>query len=136
MMLTMSDWVRLGRHISRARVARGWNTSKALADAIGVSERTVRDFENAKRDNITPSMRAKLEPALGWEIGSIDVILAGGDPIQAKPLEPQPDIVVEDVEGAMGISLAHVAGGLTPAARAAFIAELRAMGIIDDDEEI
>ncbi len=135
-MLTMSDWVRLGRHISRARVARGWNTSKSMADAIGISDRTLRDFENAKRDNMTPSLRARIEPALGWEIGSIDVILAGGDPILAQPLEPQPDVIVENVEGALGVSLAHVAGELSPEAKAAFLRELRNMGIIDDDEEI
>lgn len=87
-----TDWVRLGAAVKAARKAMGI-TQPQLGDAAGVKRATVQNIEGGQEfTRVTPTLRA-IERAVGWQEGSIEVVLAGGDPIAegAAPLpEPEP----------------------------------------------
>lgn len=73
------DWVRLARAIRRARESRRM-TQQQLAAAARVSESTVQNLEDeAYEYRRRPSTLPQIE-AVFWEPGSIDAVLAGGDP--------------------------------------------------------
>lgn len=76
------DWKRLADHVYAGRVALGMKTRKQLADAAGFSDRLLGSVERGERGNYDDRTKARLERALGWAPGSVDVILAGGDPIE------------------------------------------------------
>lgn len=82
------DWKRLGKEIAIARVLQGYGTAKELAIAMGVTPRVIGDLENGRRDNYAASTKIKLEHVLGWGPGSIESILAGGEPLPTE--EPAP----------------------------------------------
>jgi transcriptional regulator with XRE-family HTH domain len=89
------DWVRLGAAVKASRKAMGI-TQPQLGAAAGVSRATVQNIE-AGQDyaRVTPTLRA-IERALDWQEGSIEVVLAGGDPVApgAVPFpEPPPEPV-------------------------------------------
>jgi transcriptional regulator with XRE-family HTH domain len=79
------DWARLAKLVVSARVARGMNNREQLAKEGGFSTRFLGDIETGRRSNYDPAYLARLEQALGWETGSVDVILAGGEPIRPTP---------------------------------------------------
>ena len=70
---------RLGRHVVSRRVALGYRTRTELANSLMFTVRTLADIENGVR-KASPGTYAMLENKLGWAPGSIDTILAGGDP--------------------------------------------------------
>src|ERR1700739_123274 len=70
---------RLGHHILSRRVALGYRTRTDLADSLQFTVRTLSDIENGVR-KASPGTYAMLENKLGWAPGSIDTILAGGEP--------------------------------------------------------
>ncbi|MFC4512600.1 helix-turn-helix transcriptional regulator [Streptomyces ehimensis] len=73
------DWERLGRTVQAARKAKGL-TQTQLVELIGVTRATLVKIEAGKQfSKITDTHRA-LEEALGWQAGSIELILGGGDP--------------------------------------------------------
>lgn len=55
-------------------------TTKALAERIGITPRALGDVENGRRTNYAPGTKARIEIALLWRHGSIDAVLAGGEP--------------------------------------------------------
>lgn len=61
-------------------------TWRELADAARMSEPALRAI---RRGTYAPSIRTKrrLELAAGWQRGSIDAILKGGEPVLVDPLE-------------------------------------------------
>jgi hypothetical protein len=71
--------VRLGHHIVSRRVALGYRNRTDLADSLKFTVRTLADIENGVR-RASPGTYAMLENNLVWAPGSIDTILAGGDP--------------------------------------------------------
>jgi hypothetical protein len=71
--------VRLGHHIMSRRVALGYRNRTDLADSLQFTVRTLADIENGVR-RASPGTYAMLENKLAWAPGSIDTILAGGDP--------------------------------------------------------
>ena len=70
---------RLGHHIVSRRVALGYRNRTDLADGLQFTVRTLSDIENGVR-KASPGTYAMLENKLAWAPGSIDTILAGGEP--------------------------------------------------------
>ena len=70
---------RLGHQIVSRRVALGYRNRTDLANSLQFTVRTLSDIENGVR-KASPGTYAMLENKLGWAPGSIDTILAGGEP--------------------------------------------------------
>ena len=70
---------RLGHHIVSRRVALGFRNRTDLADSLQFTVRTLADIEHGVR-KASPGTYAMLENTLAWAPGSIDTILADGDP--------------------------------------------------------
>jgi hypothetical protein len=70
---------RLGHHIVSRRVALGYRSRTDFANSLKFTVRTLSDIENGVR-KASPGTYAMLENKLGWAPGSIDTILAGGEP--------------------------------------------------------
>ena len=69
----------LGHHIVSRRVALGYPARTDLANSLQFTVRTLADIENGVR-RASPGTYAMLENKLSWAPGSIDTILAGGEP--------------------------------------------------------
>jgi hypothetical protein len=70
---------RLGHHVVSRRVALGYRTRTDLASNLQLTVRTLADIEHGAR-KASPGTYAMLENKLAWAPGSIDTILAGGEP--------------------------------------------------------
>ncbi len=70
---------RLGHYIVSRRVALGYRNRTDLADSLQFTVRTLADIEHGVR-KASPGTYAMLENKLGWAPGSVDAILAGGEP--------------------------------------------------------
>ena len=70
---------RLGHHVVSRRVALGYRNRTDLADNVQFTVRTLADIEHGVR-RASPGTYAMLENKLAWAPGSIDTILAGGEP--------------------------------------------------------
>jgi hypothetical protein len=73
------DLERLGHHVVSRRVALGYRNRTDLANSLQFTVRTLADIEHGVR-KASPGTYAILENKLGWAPGSIDTILAGGEP--------------------------------------------------------
>jgi hypothetical protein len=73
------DLERLGHHVVSRRVALGYRNRTDLANSLAFTLRTLADIEHAVR-KASPGTYAILENKLAWAPGSIDTILAGGEP--------------------------------------------------------
>jgi len=71
----------LGHYIVSRRLALGYRTRTDLADSLQFTVRTLSDIENGIR-KASPGTYAMLENKLSWAPGSIDTILAGGEPTE------------------------------------------------------
>ncbi len=87
---------RLGHHVVSRRVALGYRNRTDLADSLQFTVRTLADIEHGVR-KASPGTYAMLENKLAWAPGSIDTILAGGEPTRAgahtapdQPQRPRP----------------------------------------------
>ena len=69
----------LGHHVVSRRVALGYRNRTDLADSLQFTVRTLADIEHGVR-KASPGTYAILENKLAWAPGSIDAILAGGEP--------------------------------------------------------
>ena len=80
---------RLGHHIVSRRVALGYRNRTDLANSLQFTVRTLSDIENGVR-KASPGTYAMLENKLAWAPGSIDTILAGGEPkaLVMNPRQP------------------------------------------------
>ena len=74
---------RLGHHVVSRRVALGFRTRIDLADSLQFTVRTLSDIEHGVR-KASPGTYAMLENKLAWAPGSIDTILAGGEPNEVR----------------------------------------------------
>ena len=70
---------RLGHHVVSRRVTLGYRNRTDLADSLPFTVRTLADIEQGVR-KANPGTYAMLENKLAWAPGSIDTILAGGEP--------------------------------------------------------
>lgn len=77
------DWGRLARFIQRRREELGLSVRKA-ASLAEVDRGTWADAEEAKR-NLSRRSWSGFERALQWQAGSIEAILAAGEPQPAPP---------------------------------------------------
>ena len=103
--MTGQDGKRLGEYVVQRREQLGMRTTKALADKVKMTPRALGDVENGRRTNYSAGTKARLEIALEWRPGSIDEILAGGEP---KPVRkdrlhtlspmPEPEASVSEYE--------------------------------------
>ena len=89
---------RLGHHVVSRRVALGYRNRTDLADSLQFTVRTLADIEHGVR-KASPGTYAMLENKLAWAPGSIDTILAGGEPQEIvvklrrhhpRPADPTP----------------------------------------------
>src|SRR6476646_7181509 len=80
---------RLGHHVVSRRVALGFRTRIDLADSVQFTVRTLADIEHGAR-KASPGTYAMLENKLAWAPGSIDTILAGGEPNDLAPTLQRP----------------------------------------------
>jgi len=89
------DWLdsraleRLGHHVVSRRVALGFRNRTDLADSVQFTVRTLSDIEHGVR-KASPGTYAMLENKLAWAPGSIDTILAGGEPKELAPTLQRP----------------------------------------------
>jgi hypothetical protein len=72
---------RLGHHVVSRRVALGFRNRTDLAASLQFTVRTLADIEHGVR-RASPGTYAILENKLAWAPGSIDTILAGGEPTE------------------------------------------------------
>ena len=81
--MTSNDprWQRLGEIIVERRLALGWTQVK-FSIAAGVSTMVISDMENGRRADYQIATLVKVQNALGWATGSIQDILAGGNPTE------------------------------------------------------
>ena len=77
------DWQRLADYVIARRVELGMRDRRALAEATGVTERTLGKLENGQR--VSPSTLGMVENRLGWAPGSCRRILAGEEPNAVSP---------------------------------------------------
>ena len=77
------DWRRLGRFVAAERARLGLSPAQ-LAAQIGLSKRTIENVEAGGRDTYRHTTLSRIEDALGWEPGSVERILAGGDPARTR----------------------------------------------------
>src|SRR4249919_3640422 len=75
---------RLGHHLVSRRVALGYRNRTDLADSLQLTVRTLSDIEHGVR-KASPGTYAMLENKLAWAPGSIETILAGGEPNEVMP---------------------------------------------------
>ena len=89
------DLERLGHHVVSRRVALGYRNRTDLANSLQFTVRTLADIEHGVR-KASPGTYAMLENKLAWAPGSIDTILAGGEPketvVELRRTNPQPAI--------------------------------------------
>ena len=81
---------RLGHHVVSRRVALGYRNRTDLADSLQFTVRTLADIEHGVR-KASPGTYAMLENKLSWAPGSIDTILAGGEPQELVVKQRRPD---------------------------------------------
>ena len=83
---------RLGHHVISRRVALGYRNRTDLA-SLQFTVRTLADIEHGVR-KASPGTYAMLENKLAWAPGSIDTILAGGEPtdtvVELRRTTPNP----------------------------------------------
>ena len=70
---------RLGYHVVSRRVALGYRNRTDLAESLQFTVRTLADVEHGVR-KASAGTYAILENKLSWAPGSIETILAGGEP--------------------------------------------------------
>jgi hypothetical protein len=75
---------RLGHHGVSRRVALGYRNRTDVADSLQFTVRTLADIENGVRKGPAPDLR-HAGNKLAWAPGSIDTILAGGEPTELVP---------------------------------------------------
>ena len=84
---------RLGHHVVSRRVALGYRNRTDFADSLQFTVRTLSDIEHGVR-KASPGTYAMLENKLAWAPGSIDTILAGGEPkeqvVKLRPASSAP----------------------------------------------
>ena len=81
---------RLGHYVVSRRVALGFRNRTDMANSLQFTVRTLADIEHGVR-KASAGTYAILENKLGWAPGSIDTILAGGEPNETVVELRRPD---------------------------------------------
>lgn len=98
---------RLGMLIKQRRAELGLSKLRAV-QAAGVGRDTWSGAEDATRETDVRSLR-KIERVLRWQPGSINAILAGGDPTPEPDYEQQLSQLIEQRRRELGMSTAQAA---------------------------
>lgn len=77
-------WERLGPALKAARADAGI-TQEEMAAEIGVSRATIQKLERGEGLKKPTSTLRMFARRVGWSDGSVDIVLAGGDPIPGEP---------------------------------------------------
>jgi hypothetical protein len=91
-------WVRLGKMLEQRRVCLDprYSNLSLFAEERGINYRMAWDAEQAKRINYRRATRLAIDIAYGWAPGSVDAVLAGGEPaVAGAAREPDPELVAE-----------------------------------------
>lgn len=91
------DWPRLAAHIERRlnELRLQW---KDIPDRGGPSTAKVRELRNGNSQTLNRSKRRDLERALEWVAGSVDEVLAGGEPTNLENLHASlQDVATDDL---------------------------------------
>lgn len=81
-----ASWARLGAAVRAGRTS-GRLTQVALAGEAGLEVAVVRAIERAEEAAARVEDLARLERPLSWRAGSVEAVLAGGDPVPLTPEE-------------------------------------------------
>jgi transcriptional regulator with XRE-family HTH domain len=81
------SWERLGREVARRR-GELQLTQTELAQRAGFSMPTLNAIENNRSGRLSKRLRRALEQAVGWQPGSVDAVLDGGEPRVAMSKVP------------------------------------------------
>lgn len=86
------DWDRLRAFVIRDRDAAAYDTQRKFAEAIGVSEKSVNNFESG-RNRMRRGTLSRVETVLNWVPGSAQVVLNGGEPSYGqRPTTPRIEV--------------------------------------------
>lgn len=96
MRFSPDDWARLGRLVRDAREAKGWSR-RHMAEASGVSEKSIQITEEGRVPTRWPGSLASIESALGWRVGTARWVLEGNDPNDRPPPKPLPPALADSV---------------------------------------
>ena len=72
-------WPVVGQAIRRRMQELAWLQADLIRES-GLSDMTIRPFQDGEPNNSRPATRAKVAKALGWAPDAIDLILDGTDP--------------------------------------------------------
>ncbi|MGW1989674.1 helix-turn-helix transcriptional regulator [Embleya sp. NPDC001921] len=88
------DWTRLGEKLKTARSQRGLE-QQDVAESIGVKRGALHNIERGAIAKVTPTVLAYAR-LVGWTAESVELVLAGGDPIPGHGTgDPTPESVAE-----------------------------------------
>jgi transcriptional regulator with XRE-family HTH domain len=85
-MITERRWDLLGLYIADRAADLSLRTQVDIAQRTGISRAIIAELLNGRRTSYSKRTIALLERGLDWEVGSVETILAGGQPTErAKP---------------------------------------------------
>ncbi len=84
------DTERLRQYVARARAERGLRANTDVAEAAGIGYRTLVNLLAGK----STRAEAAVEVVLGWGVGSVQQVLAGGEPRPGAAPSATPDAPV------------------------------------------
>ncbi|WP_434593491.1 helix-turn-helix transcriptional regulator [Streptomyces sp. A5-4] len=90
------DWPRLGEMLKTARAERGME-QQDVAESIGVKRGALYNIDRGAITRVTPTVLAYAR-LVGWTEKSVDLVLAGGDPVSREdeqPAAPSPETAPE-----------------------------------------
>lgn len=122
------DWKRLGEFALKRRLALRYSQADVQARG-GPSGRTLQLVEHGKVTSLRQHTKSGLEDALGWARGSVDRILAGGDPVLALPegTAGRVELLHEESGERLLIDIVSGAGELSDERRREILALIRQM---------
>lgn len=74
------DWKRAGNEIRMLRAGLGYKTLAEFAAKVGLSNETIGNIENGRRESYSPGIQVAIEEALGWAQGSFMAVVEGRQP--------------------------------------------------------
>lgn len=105
----MPDWGRLGQHVVARRTELGFRNRADFAAAVQVSSRLISDIEKGRRTNFDQVTLSALEAALGWETGSVQQVVEGGEPRLRPGATATVSATMPGLRGSVAAH-AHIAG--------------------------
>jgi len=93
---SQANWERLAALLSdrRTRLNPQYKSRLKFVEDTGLNQRLVSDLENARRTSYRPTTLGAVETAYRWAPGSIERVLAGGDPVEVAPVSASASLAV------------------------------------------